>query len=665
MKSKISFRVGSPCWTLKERIEDIWQFISNYSDIIDEVAFFTHCTHEPLRLKDLQKQTEALKSVMSHFRTLGMAAGINILATIGHHEENHAGSLDMPWQHVVSSEGQECSGCYCPSDNSVKDYISKTYELLASAEPDFIWIDDDVRLYGHMPILCGCFCEGCIAEFSRQTGKKWTRNKLVRALNEFPLTKKLEVRKQWLAHNRKWMNNILSLAERATHNVDKNIIMGFMTGDRFLEGYDFATWANTLQGNENQIVKWRPGGGFYGFDPVLPEMVFKAHSIGRQTSALPDFVEIQSEIENFPHQKLKKGAYVTALEAAVYLGVGSEGSAFNILPLEGSLKPYKPYMEQIKSASPFYDLVASTFQRQACEGIWFAWNKDTFITQGNEDSWFGGPGKHYDLGQECVGINEIGIPCAYSSQGAKTTALHGDSVLLFEKHEIEKMLAGGVIIDGQSLNHLWDIGLGEYVGFKPAGQIEDDAIEVFDSHRLNEDSAGIWRNCRQSFKWWWYESGYAIEPVDNCAEILTHMQDYQGNYCGDTMGIFENSLGGRVAVSGYFPWAFIHSLSKSSQVKSVVKWLSRETIPAYISSFERVNIWCRKTVTGTYGVFLLNSSLDALSDIEIAVLTEQDTVSLFTMNCQEVKLARKSNLGEYSIFVIPEIKPWSCVLIKC
>ena len=78
-----------------------------------------------------------------------------------------------------------------------------------------------------------------------------------------------------------------------------------------------------------------------------------------------------------------------------------------------------------------------------------------------------------------------------------------------------------------------------------------------------------------------------VPQIDESAEVLTHMQNYQGTHCGDTMGMYENSLGGRVAVSGYFPWAFIHSLSKSSQVKSVAKWLSRDTIPAYINSFER------------------------------------------------------------------------------
>ena len=43
----------------------------------------------------------------------------------------------------------------------------------------------------------------------------------------------------------------------------------------------------------------------------------KSHDVGRQVSVLPPgVISIQSEIENFPYQLLKKSACATVLEAA-------------------------------------------------------------------------------------------------------------------------------------------------------------------------------------------------------------------------------------------------------------------------------------------------------------------------------------------------------------
>jgi len=99
--------------------------------------------------------------------------------------------------------------------------------------------------------------------------------------------------------------------------------LGFMTGDRFYEGYDFENWAKTLAGPHAGNVRWRPGGGFYS-DESLSGMVEKAHDIGRQVSKLPAHVKvIQSEVENFPYDLLRKSAETTIIEAAAHMAAGS------------------------------------------------------------------------------------------------------------------------------------------------------------------------------------------------------------------------------------------------------------------------------------------------------------------------------------------------------
>ena len=122
------------------------------------------------------------------------------------------------------------------------------------------------------------------------------------------------LRKAWLAHNRATIARLLSLIEQTVHAAKPGMPLGFMTGDRFFEGYDFGRWAEALAGPSQAPVYWRPGGGFYE-DSTPGGMVSKSHDIGRQISLLPPSVRsIQSEIENFPYQRLKWSARLVITE---------------------------------------------------------------------------------------------------------------------------------------------------------------------------------------------------------------------------------------------------------------------------------------------------------------------------------------------------------------
>jgi hypothetical protein len=58
-------------------------------------------------------------------------------------------------------------------------YISKTCRTFAKEKIDFFMIDDDTRLIWGLP---GCFCSLHLAEFSRRTGRSWSREEVVSML---------------------------------------------------------------------------------------------------------------------------------------------------------------------------------------------------------------------------------------------------------------------------------------------------------------------------------------------------------------------------------------------------------------------------------------------------------------------------------------------------
>ena len=327
----VALRVSAEQWLPEDRFDALLEFLAAYGSTVDEVAFFTSSTHPPLPLAEIQRRARILAERMPQVRALGIAAGINLLATMGHHEENLAGSLDEPWPRVMDPQAAVSRGSYCPASDPLLDYAHKVYTALAEAAPDFLWIDDDVRLMGHMPIGTTCFCPGCIERFSQRTGRTFTRETLVAAFGIGSSDEQLELRRQWLEHNRATINRLFEVIEQAVHKIQPELVLGFMTGDRFYEGYAFARWAETLAGPARRQVRWRPGGGFYS-DESLAGLVGKAHDVGRQVSQLPPDVQvIQSEIENFPYDRLRKSVETTVLEAAAHMAAGATGTAFNVL----------------------------------------------------------------------------------------------------------------------------------------------------------------------------------------------------------------------------------------------------------------------------------------------------------------------------------------------
>jgi hypothetical protein len=162
----VAFRIGVAHWMTDDRFQALLDFFARQTGAVDELAFFTSHTHPPLPLEEIERRAKRLQKILPRVRQQGMQAGINVLATMGHHEENLPNSLNEPWQRVMDPWGKICRGSYCPAHPELIDYARKLYTVMAEADPDFIWIDDDVRLAGHLPVTFTCFCDLCVGQFS-------------------------------------------------------------------------------------------------------------------------------------------------------------------------------------------------------------------------------------------------------------------------------------------------------------------------------------------------------------------------------------------------------------------------------------------------------------------------------------------------------------------
>ena len=430
-----------------------------------------------------------------------------------------------------------------------------------------------------------------------------------------------------------------------------------MTGERPVEGYDYDRWAEILSGDVHGEVMWRPGAGYYD-DNINDNLAGKAHTLGNQVAVLPGWVKsIQCEIENFPYQRLKKSAHIVSLEVASYMAAGCTGAAYNVLTFyDEPLDEYELLFAKLQEIRPFYDLLAGSLGRVYVTGVCRLWNKNTIIANNAENgTWLEGSLENVN------DIFKIGIPACYNGDHAQVVILGKDIVPALSDEEITKVLSSGVYMDCEALRQLNDRGFGKLTGFVIERSDNKDRIEKLTDHPLNGSMGGRERDNRQSF---WPMAAFTLKPADKGAESVACLIDYSGREVSScTAGIFENELGGRICVSGYYPYTFLESLSKSTQMKNIFRWLSKDNLPGYIASFHKINLWIREPVNGNYSLAFTNSSFDAARDVVLMLRTDKNSLRMYDMQCNETLVRSTGNDGPYQKFVIENIAPWEMRLI--
>ncbi|MBE6792171.1 MAG: hypothetical protein E7534_01550 [Ruminococcaceae bacterium] len=637
------------------RFDEMLALLEKYPQAVSEIALFTGDTHAPMPLDVLQKRVDALVPLMEKARAKGFRCGINHLSLIGHHQEHAVGSLtDAAF--CVDINGDEHLGSLCLSHPCTLDYVRESIIMLAKAKPDFLWTDDDLRFFHNG--LC-CFCDHCIDTFNKRNELAVTRDDLRVAFADSN-THDANLRQLWRKFNASVLTDLFRVVRKAADSVDPDLTIGSMSCEYIFEGWPYADIADVLSHQQQTQTKWRPGGGVYT-DERLVGFVEKAHSLGRQAAALPDYVtDIQSEIENFPYQFISKGTHANMMESLLYVAAGCTGTALNIVPAyDEPLSTIEPTIKRAHELRPFFDLIASTIGRVRPVGIGTGWNPATnFASPLNTNGW-----PQSLRHTEEFGV--IGLPLAYENTSATVYALTAESVSCMDDAQIMQVLADGVYCDADAVAALTARGFGQYIGFAVAEQFPQDTMEQYTDHPLNGDFAGHRRNCRQSFS---PVPAVAFTPFEN-AQVLASLVDYnRQEKAACTMGVFENTLGGRVCVCGYFPWTMLQELGKSTQIKNVFDWLANGRLPAFVKSYHRANIWTRSLPDGRTAVALLNASLDRAENLELSVQSIGKTAHFYKMSDYPqqpngIRLSARTDKDGSSVYRLPALNAWEVALL--
>lgn len=619
----------------------------------DSVMFFNTPTHDIVGEVRHRAYAERLTRVVKEAKKLGLSVGIDILSTIGHHMESPDPALDG-MDFMVEYDGRSNRGVYCPSSEKTFRALALQYSIYAAMDIDFLYIDDDMDYH------CFCFCDRCIKEFAARSGVfsenglTETRENLLYLLNEAEPKIRSAVLSQWHKYYVYRVDRLFKVIEKAAHAVRPSLILGMMPCNVGYNGCGQAEWAASLTAGGTELLA-RPGGGLYTDYKVMGALE-KANNIGRELRYMPLDVKVQSEIENYPYQSLRKSARYTAFEALTYVNAGCSGNSFNFLsPSIDAAEEAERFFVSAKKVRPYVEKTAETFERNPSAGIGCYWDKETFAVPNEK----GKP----TLPFEDV-FYRIGLPISYDPKDMCVFVMNEASAAWLPDEKIKEILSKGVLMNAGAAGILSERGFGSYIGFEIGERIIRNAAEYQVDHPLNF-KAGVLRDAHLEFSLLGHSefsnmlhACYSIRKTAEDAEVLSVLKDYDGRDKGISCGIWQNKSGGRVCVIGYEAFDWWYSLAGTVEIKNIFRWLSKDTIPAYVESSERVAIWPRKTVNGETGATIVNLSLDRIEGMKVLFKERAKKAVYVYSDCetvQECVVSCRVRPDGYTEVVLPQL----------
>ena len=410
--------------------------------------------------------------------------------------------------------------------------------------------------------------------------------------------------------------------------------------------YDFPTWMKSME-----AVKARPGHGYY--HESYPRLIVKKiFDVGRQVRDYPAITtDIQYELENWTYSTLEKSVQTELNESLLSLMAGCTGIAYNanyaneweekirMLKAIGQQKPLWEKVNELKGSMPLL-------------GVWPVDHPNLMAIQKvGKEGWFQ---EDYNI-QNPNELAEMGVPFCFDPKHNVAALLSGELVDGFSDEELKKLLSGGVYMDTEALQIIWQRGMGELTGVKLNPALIQ-GVEVLTNHSINGKEAGDGRRPV------WVVSGQTLAPQSEKVQELSKLVTLKGEDKGVCLTAYENELGGRVAVAGYYPLKDFGRHGKRNQMLNLMTWLSKDRIPVRINSFARILPMIRMSEDrDRFLASFFNTSLDNLQNVNIEVQSKAKKILLLTSDGElEINISRK---GEFISFDIDEIKPWDVVMV--
>lgn len=256
-------------------------------------------------------------------------------------------------------------------------------------------------------------------------------------------------------------------------------------------------------------------------------------------------------------------------------------------------------------------------------------------------------------------LSEIGLPLTTDPQAACATVLAGRIAEAFDDDILRRLLAGGVLMNGEALQVLWERGLGDLTGVRHGRSWDNGLRERLTDHPFNGSYAGDERDSRVSLT---PSTGWELEALDESVGVLSRLVGYDDIERGPAVTCYQNALGGRVVVLGYAPWLRLGTSAKRTQMLSAADWISGGKLPVIIAQTVRVSPWVRlSTDRRRVTVVLLNTSFDPTGPLDLRLRAQAAVLYVLTSEGRQ-PLDMEQAEGKMRC-VVPSSAPWDTLVL--
>lgn len=631
-------------------------FLEKYRDCFDSLALVDDGYHNAYHEMAHNRRTaEMFAKRIAELKSMGFSkVGIINIATLGHIDEGYS-FLPQPLPPMTGYDGSKSRICFCPNDEQCRAHIAEEYALYANLHPDFLWVDDDVKVHTN-GIHFGCFCPSCVKKFCEAYGYVYPdRESLVAAMDE-PENRKL--RMDWVDFISGTIDSLLAMIEKIIHDIDPTIETGFMTMRQSWSTYngeDFHRWFKTLK-----AVKVRSGEGTY--DETNPfALCIKAMDTAQQMEAYPDSVrEKLYEIENFPYFLYQKSKRFLASECAIAAAQGFNGVLMNALKVE--IEPdfidSEPWFDAIRENRAQWDALSEFTADLHGNGFWPAISRhyDARRALKDGDSFFKYTfDRHENDLTRTYNLIAAGFPLTADREGACGAVFIGDMANGFTDEELTGFLRKGVIMDVNALKTFHERGLGEYTGVEAGPAYDDGILEYFNAD--DPINAGVHDTSRDIRVAFWAGTGTGLRAVKEGVRAVSWLDSYTGDRLGIACSLYENELGGRVCVMGYGAFDRVDSVARHTQLRRIADYLA----PNYLA--------VRREAQGRLGHFVRTNGKKTSAAFINLYLDDQPPTKVLLPNMNKAWILKPdgekfpADISENGEVMLPEIRPFETIIL--
>ena len=247
----------------------------------------------------------------------------------------------------------------------------------------------------------------------------------------------------------------------------------------------------------------------------------------------------------------------------------------------------------------------------------------------------------------------------------RINALGGDQAWVCDDSEVLRLLSGGLLLDGPAASILQERGYGRFLGLDEIKAIsQSDRLysieELTDSRFTNRVGALIDINdkpCTQKL----FQG--RLQPQ---AEMISVLRDPQFCEVGHGVVIFENSLGGRVAIC---PWdvnapdvfSGQRTIYRAVQMQTLVNYLGKESSPGCVSGAP----WLVSQFFGDeqrWRGVIWNAHPDAVDEFEVTLPEGMKEIhQAIHINAEGKR--RPAKIDQRKIKLDIPLQQWECVIL--